>query len=143
MMLLLMILLQIKIPEKYAQAVLLKSPPAGSARCSPVSCGICDSTTDQHLQAQCDQCSNHYHLACLDPPLIRMPKKSKSCGWVCSICDHKNQQPVETSEDRVDTEAPRRLRQSIKEPEKFISPELQLYLERSKVSALILYHDKC
>ena len=128
--------LQIKIPEKYAQAAHLKSPPAGSSS-APVSCGICSSPRDQQLQALCDQCGNNYHLSCLDPPLTRMPKKSKSCGWVCSICDHKNHQPAETSDDRVDTEAPRRLRQSIKEPEKFISPELQLFVERSKVLSIV------
>lgn len=45
-------------------------------------CGICRQTTDQHLLAKCDSCHKHYHLGCLDPPLTRMPKKTKLMGWL-------------------------------------------------------------
>ena len=47
----------------------------------PHRCGICQQTTDQHLLAKCDSCHQHFHLGCLDPPLTRMPKKSKLFGW--------------------------------------------------------------
>lgn len=58
---------------------------------------------------------------------------------MCSICDHKNSQsPVET-DDKVNTEAPRRLRQCTKEPEKFLPPELQFYVDRMNVSVRIFY----
>lgn len=44
-------------------------------------CSVCLQHTDQQLQIQCDTCTLHYHLCCLDPPLTRMPKKTKQMGW--------------------------------------------------------------
>ncbi|XP_067929565.1 PHD finger protein 14-like [Watersipora subatra] len=125
-----------KIPEQYKPRGKLMSPSGiasmkvGGQVASP--CGICRSMKEQHLLAQCDQCSNLYHLYCLDPPLTRMPKKSKLCGWVCSTCHYKNHQvPAEETEE-VDTDAPRRLRQVVREPDKFIQPELKLFVEKFK-----------
>lgn len=45
------------------------------------SCGICKKNQDQHLLLLCDTCKLHYHLGCLDPPLTRMPKKTKNSYW--------------------------------------------------------------
>lgn len=50
-------------------------------------CGICKKCTDQHLLVKCDNCHLHYHLGCLNPPLTRIPKKSKTYSWQCSECD--------------------------------------------------------
>ncbi|CAL4061328.1 unnamed protein product, partial [Meganyctiphanes norvegica] len=83
-------------------------------------CCICQRTTDEHLMIECDTCSLYYHLACLDPPLTRMPKKTKQMGWQCSDCC-KSSDSDKASE--VDTAAPRRLRRNVKEPNKF-SPSL-------------------
>ena len=44
-------------------------------------CGICCKSNDQHLLAKCDTCEKYYHLGCLNPPLTRMPKKTKLMGW--------------------------------------------------------------
>lgn len=44
-------------------------------------CYICDHYNDQHLLAKCDVCNLYYHLSCLDPPLSKIPKKTKICGW--------------------------------------------------------------
>ncbi|XP_023314177.1 PHD finger protein 14 [Trichogramma pretiosum] len=71
-------------------------------------CGICRRNTDQHLLAKCDTCHLHYHLSCLNPPLTRMPKKTKSMGWQCSECDKESSS---SEVEGVDTTAPRRLRQ--------------------------------
>ncbi|XP_043237459.1 proline-rich protein 36-like isoform X1 [Amphibalanus amphitrite] len=49
-------------------------------------CIECGSSSEQHLLALCDTCHHHYHLACLDPPLTRMPRKSKTTGWECWRC---------------------------------------------------------
>ncbi|PRD35322.1 UNVERIFIED_CONTAM: PHD finger protein 14 [Trichonephila clavipes] len=72
-----------------------------------VECSICHKSHDQHQLAKCDSCQLHYHLACLDPPLSRMPKKTKSLGWQCSECDKTEEE--EQHED-VDANAPRKLR---------------------------------
>lgn len=53
-------------------------------------CGTCKRCNDQHLLAKCDVCHLHYHLGCLNPPLTRHPKKSKSYAWQCSECDEDN-----------------------------------------------------
>ena len=58
--------------------------PSSAARNDEVgvhSCTVCKQQTDQHLQIQCDTCVLYYHLCCLDPPLTRMPKKTKQMGW--------------------------------------------------------------
>ena len=49
--------------------------------CSATRCKVCRQTTKQHLLAKCDSCHQHYHLGCLDPPLTRMPKKTKMLAW--------------------------------------------------------------
>nr|XP_046182253.1 PHD finger protein 14-like isoform X5 [Oncorhynchus gorbuscha] len=51
------------------------------------SCGICKKNQDQHLLLLCDTCKLYYHLGCLEPPLTRMPKKTKNSYWQCSECD--------------------------------------------------------
>jgi len=44
-------------------------------------CDTCKKTHNQHLLVKCDNCCQHHHLSCLDPPLVRMPKKTKLQGW--------------------------------------------------------------
>ena len=41
------------------------------------SCQTCGSNQNQHLLALCDVCKFYYHLACLNPPLSKMPKKTR------------------------------------------------------------------
>lgn len=45
--------------------------------------------------AKCDTCHLYYHLNCLNPPLTRLPKKSKLYGWQCSECDKTSDSEVE------------------------------------------------
>ncbi|VDK53343.1 unnamed protein product [Gongylonema pulchrum] len=47
-------------------------------------------TTEQHLMALCDYCHKHYHLACLTPPLRKVPKKTKKLTWMCANCTHSS-----------------------------------------------------
>ncbi|KAL3276919.1 hypothetical protein HHI36_012287 [Cryptolaemus montrouzieri] len=58
-------------------------------------CATCRQRRDQHLLAKCDTCSLYYHLNCLNPPLTRLPKKSKLYGWQCSECDKTSDSEVE------------------------------------------------
>ncbi|XP_018330448.1 PHD finger protein 14 isoform X2 [Agrilus planipennis] len=58
-------------------------------------CGICSQRGDQHLLAKCDTCCLYYHLNCLNPPLTRLPKKSKLYGWQCSECDKTSDSEAE------------------------------------------------
>ncbi|XP_047494182.1 uncharacterized protein LOC125042542 isoform X4 [Penaeus chinensis] len=95
-------------------------------------CRVCQQTKEQHLLIECDTCGHYYHLSCLDPPLTRMPKKTKQMGWQCSDCC-KSSDSDKASE--VDTAAPRRLRRNIKEPAKFspsIASEPKLCLLQSE-----------
>lgn len=63
-------------------------------------CGICRQRRDQHLLAKCDTCHLFYHLNCLNPPLTRLPKKSKLYGWQCSECDKSSDSEVDVKEDK-------------------------------------------
>ncbi|KAG8196845.1 hypothetical protein JTE90_027558 [Oedothorax gibbosus] len=98
--------------------VLQPKPVAKSGRgkkgdAGPVihACGLCHKSHDQHQLAKCDSCQLHYHLACLDPPLTRMPKKTKSLGWQCSECDKTE----EEEEQPQESDAPRKLRRGGKD----------------------------
>ncbi|XP_053408322.1 PHD finger protein 14-like isoform X2 [Mercenaria mercenaria] len=110
------------LPEIFRQKKVNKSPARKEVLKSPSAvinqCGICRKSHDQHLLARCDKCRLWYHLGCLNPPLTRMPKKTSRWGWQCSECaDSSSEESEESSSVNVD--APRRLREKIKEPAKF------------------------
>ncbi|CAG2166972.1 unnamed protein product [Oppiella nova] len=87
-----------------------------------VECGICHQTKDQHQLALCDSCHLYYHLYCLDPPLSRMPKKTRFGGWQCSECTEQQQDTVDSDNETSNQsamDAPRRLREHVKGPNKF------------------------
>ncbi|MFH4980268.1 hypothetical protein AB6A40_006977 [Gnathostoma spinigerum] len=84
-------------------------------------CSICQKTDDQHLLILCDDCQKYYHLACLDPPLTRMPKKTSTQGWICSQCCESDEQS-EAGEDELltgDSPIKTRLRDHITVPRKY------------------------
>lgn len=87
-----------------------------------VECGICKRTNDQHQMALCDSCLLHYHLYCLDPPLTRMPKKTRFGGWQCSDCTEMQDQSSneeDASNQSIVDGAKRKLREHVKGPNKF------------------------
>lgn len=87
-------------------------------------CGICRQRRDQHLLAKCDTCHLYYHLNCLNPPLTRLPKKSKLYGWQCSECDKTSDSEVEQ------VKTPRRSRSRYSKELKFdhemITPKVKI-----------------
>ncbi|XP_069067934.1 PHD finger protein 14 isoform X2 [Pleurodeles waltl] len=89
------------------------------------SCGICKKNHDQHLLLLCDTCKLHYHLGCLDPPLTRMPKKTKNSYWQCSECDQAGSSDME-ADIAMETlpDGTKRSRRQIKEPVKFVSQDV-------------------
>ncbi|XP_066440711.1 PHD finger protein 14 isoform X2 [Eleutherodactylus coqui] len=89
------------------------------------SCGICKKNHDQHLLLLCDTCKLHYHLGCLDPPLTRMPKKTKNSYWQCSECDQAGSSDIE-ADFAMETlpNGTKRSRRQIKEPVKFVSQDM-------------------
>ncbi len=83
-------------------------------------CGICHQTKDQHQLALCDSCQLYYHLYCLDPPLTRMPKKTRFGGWQCSDCTEQETQDSDNENSNHSAmDAPRKLREHVKGPNKF------------------------
>uniref|UniRef100_A0A1I8I745 PHD-type domain-containing protein n=1 Tax=Macrostomum lignano TaxID=282301 RepID=A0A1I8I745_9PLAT len=91
-------------------------------------CTVCKAKKDQHLMVQCDACQLYYHIGCLDPPLTRVPKKTKLYGWECSVCvkDNSSDEAAEEAEAGIAEQQPnealptRRLRQK---PAKLIAEE--------------------
>lgn len=76
-------------------------------------CGRCDEVKDQHLMALCDTCKSYIHIYCLDPPLTRVPKKTKFGGWQCSDCSERDDEEDQNTPDIQEAEGPRRLRERI------------------------------
>lgn len=80
------------------------------------SCQKCKTIEDQHLLSLCDTCNFYYHIYCLDPPLTRVPKKTKFGGWQCSDCSEKDEEEEEAVEKQNELaffdakDGPRRLR---------------------------------
>ena len=37
---------------------------------------------------QCDGCKSHFHMACVQPPLVAKP--ARGYGWSCARCAHKD-----------------------------------------------------
>ncbi|XP_033718927.1 PHD finger protein 14 isoform X11 [Tursiops truncatus] len=89
------------------------------------SCGICKKNHDQHLLLLCDTCKLHYHLGCLDPPLTRMPRKTKNSYWQCSECDQAGSSDME-ADMAMETlpDGTKRSRRQIKEPVKFVPQDM-------------------
>lgn len=97
---------------------------------STYGCGKCGTVKDQHLLALCDTCHSYIHIYCLDPPLTRVPKKTKFGGWQCSDCSERDEEEQEIAQEEQDNVAnreidgPRRLRDRIKYPEKYCHESL-------------------
>ncbi|KTF81347.1 hypothetical protein cypCar_00021111 [Cyprinus carpio] len=91
--------------------------------CVLCSCGICKKNQDQHLLLLCDTCKLHYHLGCLDPPLTRMPKKTKNSYWQCSECDQASSDEADIAMETL-PDGTKRSRRQIKGPIKFIPQEM-------------------
>ncbi|XP_034247394.1 PHD finger protein 14 [Thrips palmi] len=93
----------------HTAAVDASSTISSSSTVAPVlgPCGKCRQSNDPHLLAHCDNCKQYYHLGCLNPPLTRMPKKTKLFGWQCSECDRESSG---SDVPCLDPEAPRKLR---------------------------------
>lgn len=101
---------------------------------STYGCGKCGTVKDQHLLALCDTCNSYFHIYCLDPPLTRVPKKTKFGGWQCSDCSEKDEEEQEEALEEQNMQAiqeaaedgPRRLRERIKYPEKYCHESMMM-----------------
>lgn len=95
-------------------------------------CGKCGTVKDQHLLALCDTCKSYIHIYCLDPPLSRVPKKTKFGGWQCSDCSERDEEEQEEALEEQNTlaiqeaDGPRRLRERIKYPEKYCHESMMM-----------------
>uniref|UniRef100_A0A8C4NJS7 PHD finger protein 14 n=1 Tax=Eptatretus burgeri TaxID=7764 RepID=A0A8C4NJS7_EPTBU len=99
------------------------------------SCAICGKSRDQHLLTECNTCQKHYHLGCLDPPLTRMPRKSKTSYWQCSECDRSGSDSSEgDGAGEAAPEGSKRSRRQVREPVKF-TPQSDSASEDRKVGS--------
>lgn len=104
---------------------LIKTSKSNDQTSSTHCCGKCGAVKDQHLLALCDTCHSYFHIYCLDPPLTRVPKKTRFGGWQCSDCSERDEEEQEEADEERNTQAiqeadgPRRLRERIKYPDKY------------------------
>ncbi|XP_068509357.1 PHD finger protein 14 isoform X10 [Syngnathus scovelli] len=96
------------------------------------SCGICKKNQDQHLLVLCDTCKLYYHLGCLEPPLTRMPKKTKNSYWQCSECDQASSDEADIAMETL-PDGTKRSRRQIKGPIKFIPQEMSPEPKKTQV----------
>uniref|UniRef100_A0A8C1GQR5 PHD finger protein 14 n=1 Tax=Cyprinus carpio TaxID=7962 RepID=A0A8C1GQR5_CYPCA len=101
------------------------------------SCGICKKNQDQHLLLLCDTCKLHYHLGCLDPPLTRMPKKTKNSYWQCSECDQASSDEADIAMETL-PDGTKRSRRQIKGPIKFIPQEMSPEPKKLQVRGTVI-----
>ena len=131
-----------RIKGRHVKSLIFQSQQQSQESFKLKECGICHEHKDQHLLALCDRCRLHFHLFCLDPPLSRMPKKSRFGGWQCSDCTDKvrqNQLIDHTFIVNEDEEGDRSVRRRKAPPTKFEpESEKKKKVKRAKGSGIIL-----
>lgn len=66
-------------------------------------CDLCDQWCSNHDSVTCASCDKHFHMYCLDPPLMKKP--SRGFSWSCAPCTkqydlaHQKQQTLMLSHD--------------------------------------------
>jgi len=75
----------------------LKKIPQGSWLCKKCiilnakACSVCTSTEDDENMLLCDACDEGFHLHCLVPPLVKVPKDEH---WFCKNCNISDSEVV-------------------------------------------------
>lgn len=92
---------------RISDSVLMATPSSSMDTLKPSlqlnTCDTCHESTDQHLLTLCDTCHKYYHLACLDPPLTKMPKKTRIQGWQCSACGESSSDEDEKKAEQINS----------------------------------------
>lgn len=52
-------------------------------------CDVCAEWCAQNESVTCAGCEKHFHMLCLDPPLLRKP--SRGFSWSCALCTKKHE----------------------------------------------------
>lgn len=52
-------------------------------------CNICAEWCPSAESVTCSECSSHFHMLCLDPPLLKKP--SRGFSWTCAPCSKKRE----------------------------------------------------
>jgi len=95
-------------------------------------CCVCHKKTDSHLLVECDTCKNYYHINCLEPPLLAVPKKTKLYGWECSKCVRKKDSDYEDEESLNSSKLEVTQRSKRERKPKIRSPDIDVYVAKSK-----------
>nr|SZF06497.1 PHD finger protein 14 isoform X1 [Psoroptes ovis] len=108
-------------------------------------CSICQKSNESHLMILCDSCQLYYHLKCLDPPLKRMPKKTRFGGWQCSDCTENEEQANDSGNDDRDesiNDGKNNGDSSIEDATKSLKPIKRRLRENRKMSLKYLENDE-
>lgn len=111
--------------KKKARRVHHHKEPAFVASLATVehSCCICNLTSDQDKQVECDKCHNWYHMGCVDPPLKKMPSKSCRYVWHCHKCDREKDFFLQPNVVGDSSQVSSKHGRAIRIPEKFMPPD--------------------
>ncbi|EPX72595.1 Lid2 complex subunit Snt2 [Schizosaccharomyces octosporus yFS286] len=60
---------------------------------NPRLCNVCKEWCSLDLSVQCADCNKHYHMKCVQPPLVKKPPHG--FGWTCALCSvsHRQRNP--------------------------------------------------
>ncbi|OCF76650.1 hypothetical protein I204_02349 [Kwoniella mangroviensis CBS 8886] len=62
------------------------------------SCCVCEQWASYQESVRCEACKKHYHMKCLNPPLVGKPAKGYS--WFCLSCSIQRHKDVESEKYR-------------------------------------------
>lgn len=71
--------------ESQSTKALIKTFSSSSSNCEVCDQWCGDSSQDS---IKCIECSNYYHMFCLDPPMMKKP--SRGFSWSCAVCTKKH-----------------------------------------------------
>ncbi|KII85994.1 hypothetical protein PLICRDRAFT_56467 [Plicaturopsis crispa FD-325 SS-3] len=61
-------------------------------------CDTCQEWCANPETVQCDRCKKHFHMHCVQPPLLAKP--SRGYGWTCAPCSRAHEEEVDSHEVR-------------------------------------------
>ncbi|KAI8136699.1 hypothetical protein BJV82DRAFT_647095 [Fennellomyces sp. T-0311] len=77
---------QTALRERY-QFIVVEQGKAADLTVARRTCCVCHDWCASATSVRCAACQKNYHMACLNPPLLRKP--SKGFAWQCAFCSRK------------------------------------------------------
>ncbi|KAI9488569.1 hypothetical protein BDB00DRAFT_772160 [Zychaea mexicana] len=91
---------QTALRERY-QFIVVEQGKASDLTVARRTCCVCQDWCASASSVRCAACQKNYHMACLNPPLLRKP--SKGFAWQCAFCSRKEIMEAPTASSHTNT----------------------------------------